>query len=94
MTDRPPMRSVSHTPPHDDTATGRRLFVRGDELAADGGERDASTAAAEAGETEVDATGSTMADVDHTAPDGEGAGRVWVRGLPKPRVPTVGPASD
>ncbi|GAA0654931.1 hypothetical protein [Salarchaeum japonicum] len=67
MTDEPSMQEISHT--HTDTAhSRRRLYARGETVAADGGRRDAT----------ADRRQESMADVTHATR--EEPNRVFERG--------------
>jgi hypothetical protein len=61
------MRDASHTHPHTGETFGH-VYKRGPAVT-DGGEARASTEDAD-----------SMSEVDHEAPDGEGASEVWKRG--------------
>jgi hypothetical protein len=73
MTDRDSMRDASHTHPYTGETFGH-VYKRGPAVA-DGGE----TRAPDAEETGAESE-EPMAEVDHEAPDGEGASEVWKRG--------------
>ncbi|MFB6269925.1 MAG: hypothetical protein ABEH83_08285 [Halobacterium sp.] len=59
-----------------------RMFTRGPDVAADGGERGAASPASEGADDESTPVGDqTMKDVDQTPPDEDaGANSVWERG--------------
>ena len=84
------MKDVNHTPPYDDALTGMVMFSRGRTFATDGGERMPARDGRAPARDRARPGRETMADVDHTPPDGDGARRVWYRGLPKPGVHVAG----
>ncbi|SFG16865.1 hypothetical protein SAMN04488063_1639 [Halopelagius inordinatus] len=72
MTDRNPMKEISHTHPETGDTFGYDVYRRGPAVA-DGGEN------RENRDDGDDAAGE-MSDVDHTPREGEGANEVWTRG--------------
>ncbi|RDI70471.1 hypothetical protein [Halopelagius longus] len=66
MTDRKPMKEISHAHPETGETFGYDVYRRGPAVA-DGGEN-------------RDDAADEMSDVDHTPRDGEGANEVWKRG--------------
>ncbi|ELZ77843.1 hypothetical protein C454_15165 [Haloferax gibbonsii ATCC 33959] len=78
------MRDISHTNPYTGE-TFTTVYERGPAVT-DGGQSDATTAAADTDATETE----TMGDVDHTPRNGEGANQVWERGHDDRVVPGDG----
>ena len=79
MTDE--LRDVSHTPPHDGRNRVQDYYERGPGPVADGGERVDGQADESDDESAEDAMDdSTLKDVDHTPPEGEGVNNVYRRG--------------
>ena len=76
MTEKDSMKDVSHTNPKTGRPFGDAVAFRRGAVAADGGER------GEAADNEEDSATDTetMADVSHTAPDGDSPQRTFERG--------------
>lgn len=69
MTDRKPMKEISHTHPETDDTFGYDVYRRGPAVADGGENRD-----------DRDDAADEMSDVDHTPREGEGTNEVWTRG--------------